>query len=261
MGSLDEYRSSLSSSRQWFQENHAGVSASFQVLDDGFNELGRMLQVGRDANNETHISLAPLLLILQRQAFIALDSLASMQAYQAWVLLRPGIECALVMGKWMDDVANYQIWERRLEDPERYQTTYSGKRLISKSLPRAADLQYVLRSVNDSFLHPNPDYYMRHVRLSEGTGEHLELKLHFFDDDSFHWASVLAMLHLLIVTQEALAGMFAGRFVNLDIRSERLGLLGFESQQRQAATKAAEGGKTEAYIIRRLGLWELEPEV
>jgi hypothetical protein len=33
---------------------------------------------------------------------------------------------------------------------------------------------------------------------------------------------------------------------------------GFQEQQRVAARKAAEGGRIEAYLIRELGLWDLE---
>ena len=96
---------------------------------------------------------------MQRQSFVALDALSSMQAYQAWVLLRPGLECALIMGKWMDDNANYHIWINRLQDPEAYRTTYSGKKMVSRSLPRSRDLQQVLKAINDSFVHPNPEYW------------------------------------------------------------------------------------------------------
>lgn len=247
---------SLDGCRAWFLENHGGIVASFQVLDTGFTELTRNLQVGRDANNKTHISLAPLLMILQRQSFVALDALSSMQAYQAWVLIRPGLESALVMGKWMEDVAHFHTWDRRLEDREKYSKTYSGKALRSTSLPRSAELQSALKAINDSFAHPNQDYYLRHVGVAELEGGNIELKLHFFDDDSFHWASVLSLLHLLIVTQDSLARMFAKRFVNLDIRPDRYGLSGFEDQHRDAAQIAAAVGPTEAYIIRELGLWD-----
>jgi hypothetical protein len=255
LGTLHEYRRSLESSRAWFLEHHAAVLTSFQMLDVGFGTLASNLQIGRDANDETHVSLAPLLLILQRQSFVALDALSSMQAYQAWVLIRPGLESALFMGKWMEDLANYHVWENRFKDPDTYRKTYSGRALQSKSLPRSDELQRALKGINDSFAHPNQDYYLRHVRLSTLEGGNFMLKLHFFDDDSFHWASVLSLLHLLIVTQEALARMFAERFVNLDIRPERYGLTAFENQHRQQASDAAAVGKVEAYLLRDLGLW------
>src|SRR5436190_20329365 len=80
-----------------------------------------------------------------------------------------------------------------------------GKSLQSNSLPRSDDLQGALKAINDSFAHPNPSYYLWHTSLSELEGGEFELKLRFFDDDPFHCASVLSLLHLLITTQDALA--------------------------------------------------------
>jgi hypothetical protein len=84
--------------------------------------------------------------------------------------------------------------------------------------------------------------------------------LHFFDDHDIHWASVLAMLHLLIVTQESLAGMFEQRFVNASVHPEEFGLSGFEEQHQAQAAAAASGGARERYIIQELGLWDLGDE-
>src|SRR5688572_25036823 len=109
MSAFAHYRQSVEGARAWFNENHGSVLTACDVLNEGFGQLGRCLQVGRDCDNHTHISLAPLLLILQRQSFVALDMLASRQAYQAWLVVRPGIESGLFIGKWMDDVENYLV--------------------------------------------------------------------------------------------------------------------------------------------------------
>jgi hypothetical protein len=258
VGSLDEYRESLQSSRQWFEKNHGPVNESFQLLDDGFNTLAAALREGRDAEGHSHISLAPFLLLMQRQSFVALDALSSMQAYQAWVLIRPGLECALIMGKWMEDIANYHSWTNRFQDPEAYRTTYSGKKMVSRSLPRSRDLQQVLKTINDSFVHPNPEYYVRHITFNSLEAGETELRLDFFDNHEVHWASVLALLHLLILTQVSIAKMFDDRFVNVGIDPEHFGLAGFEAQHRDQATVAAAVGIRERHIIRDLGLWDLE---
>jgi hypothetical protein len=260
LGSLDEYRSSLEDSREWFSREYPGVLESFQVLDHGFSNLGTVLTSRRDTDGGSHISLAPLLMLMQRQAFVALDALSSMQAYQAWVLVRPGIECALIMGKWMDDVANHHIWANRFQNQRAYRDTYTGKALISQSLPRSADLQAVLRSINDSFVHPNPDYYTRHIGLTQLENGEVEVRLHFFDDHDMHWASVLALVHLLILTQHSLARMFQDRFVNIELDPDHFGLSGFEEQHRAQAASAAERGLRERYIVQHLGLWDLAPE-
>jgi hypothetical protein len=255
LGAFDQYRESINESRAWFFREHAAVAESFEVLNAGFDELGRCLQVGRDENNKTHISLAPLLLIGQRQAFLALDALASRQAYQAWVLARPGIEAALVMGKWMEDLANFHIWNQRSTDPQAYRKAYTGKALVSSVLPRSSEIQASLKIINDLFLHSNPEYYLRHTGITELADGNLELKLRFFDDDEVHWASILGMLHLLIVVQESLARMFGSKFVNLDVRPDRYGLTAFEAAHAPAATQAARSDATAGVIIHDIGLW------
>lgn len=83
MAAFEDYRAAVATNRAWFDQHHGDVVASCNVLNDGFGELGRCLQIGRDNEGHTHVSLMPLLLILQRQAFVALDTLASRQAYQA----------------------------------------------------------------------------------------------------------------------------------------------------------------------------------
>lgn len=255
MSALDEYRASLDGMRNHFLAQQPMVVEAFRILGSGFDALSEALQHGRDSDDKTHVSLAPLLFILQRQVFVALDALSSQQAYQAWVLLRPGIECPLIMGKWMDDVRNYHIWVERRSNPKAYRDTYSGRGIISTSLPRAADIQAALKAINDSFLHPNPDYYSRHTRLRELDGGSIELKVEFFDDESFHWSSVLAILHLLIVVQESIGSMFDSRFANVHLPIENFGRSGFVQNHESAAAKAADAGPEDAYVIHDLGLW------
>jgi hypothetical protein len=170
------------------------------------------------------------------------------------------LECALIMGKWMNDVGNYHIWINRNEDPEAYRIAYSGKKMVSKSLPRAQDLQQVLKAINDAFVHPNPEYYARHITVNSLEAGETEIRLEFFDDHDLHWASVLGLLHLLILTQVSVAKMFDDRFVNVGIEPEHFGLAGFETQHREQAAAAAAVGERERHIIRNLGLWDLASE-
>jgi hypothetical protein len=256
MSAFQEYRTSVAEAREWFEKSHSAVFSSYDVLNQGFVELSRCLQLGRDSSDKTHISLAPLLFILQRQAFVALDSLASRQAYQAWLIVRPGIESALFIGKWIDDIENYRIWDAREQDPKRYTREYSGNKLRSDSLPCSAEIQTSLKTINDLFAHPNPDYYQRHTSVRP-VGEMVQLELKFFDSDEFHWASVLGMLHLLIRIQDSLARAFAGLFVNIEHSPDRYGLKGFVVQHRRAALEAAKAGKLESQVINEIGLWHL----
>jgi hypothetical protein len=257
MSSLDEYRVSLEASRRWFQEQHPNVGASFQLLDTGFGELGKALQTGRDANNKTHVGLIPLLLVLQRQSFVALDAISSAQAYQAWVLVRPGIESGLVMGKWVDDLANYKAWLARRDDPVEYRKRYTGKALKSVALPYADRLQKALSAINDNFVHPNPFYVFRHTRVNDLPDKLVEIRLQFFDDNSFHWASVLALLHLLVTLQDAIARMFAALFVNIEIVAEHFGLADFRELHVKSARKALDAEPVLYELLVDIGLWDL----
>jgi hypothetical protein len=257
MGTLEEYRRSLVESRQWFHEQHPNVGTAFQVLDAGFAKLGETLLIGRDASGKAHVSLIPLLLVLQRQSFVALDALASAQAYQAWITVRPGIESALVMGKWVDDVANYNVWMARRENPAEYRKRYSGSALISGVLPNSDRAQKALRAINDNFVHPNPFYVFRHVRVSELANKEVEIRLLFFDDDSFHWASVLALLHLLVTIQDGIARMFAALFVNIEVVADQFGLAQFRESQIESARSALIAEPALHELLFDIGLWDL----
>jgi hypothetical protein len=212
-------------------------------------------------NNKTHVSLVTLLWICQRQAFVALDSLASRQAYQAWLLLRPGIESVLIMGKWVEDVANFHVWQNRFSSPKKYRKKYSGRALASRVLPRSAEIQKSLSTINDHFVHPNFEYYMRHTRVAERENRSVQVTLRFFEDDEFHWASVLGMLHLLIVIQQSLSMMFADTFVNVEVGPEGYGLEQFERLHWQQALEVAGTGTTASMIIHDIGLWSRRPNL
>ena len=255
MSAFEEYRKSVEESRAWFLRQHGAVVKSFDLLNSGFNELGRCLQLGITAQNKSHVSLAPLLMICQRQSFLALESLSTQQAYQAWVLIRPGIESVLVMGKWMDDRKNHDIWANRHQNLQEYVKEYSGKSLRSSALPNSGAIQRSLKSINDNFTHPNSDYYFRHVKLKEMDAENYTLSLLYFDDENFHWASVLAMIHLLIVTQDSLARMFSGIFTNLEHKPDQYGLGQFESIHAESARNAAKADAFCARIIHDIGVW------
>lgn len=257
MGAFEQYRASVSAARTWFNENHANVLDSCNVLNKGFTELGRCIQIGRDAQNNTHVSLLPLLMILQRQAFVAIDMLASRQAYQAWLVVRPGIESGLFVGKWLDNVDNYGVWIERAKDPKRYAKEYSGAKLRSKSLTKSAELQTSLKTINDLFAHPNPDYFLRHVKTQPTEDGSIYLELKFFDWDEFHWASVLGMLHLLLVMQDSLARAFAQVFVNVEHDPDGYGLRAFQRLNQDAAGQAAGEGPLMSQIVYDIGLWRL----
>jgi hypothetical protein len=154
------------------------------------------------------VSLAPLLLLLRRQAYCAFDVLSADQSYHAWLLLRPGVEAALIIGKWVDDPQNAAIWKDREKDRRAYQDTYTGRALRSTSLVGSDQIQGVLSAINDQFVHANLDYYYRHLKVDPGDPRYVNLALSYFEDDTLQVVNALAFLHLLLAVQEALLALF-----------------------------------------------------
>jgi hypothetical protein len=207
-----EYRSVLAYNRQVFLIEHGDLLKVFAAVDANFEILIELPRTRRDRQGNSHVSLVPLLLLLRRQTYTAFDVLSADQSYHAWLLLRPGIEAALIIGKWVDDPHNARIWQDRDKDPGAYQKTYTGKALRSVSLPGSERIQAVLRTINDRFVHANLDYYHRHLNVGPGDPGHVSVLLRYFEDDPLQVANTFAFLHLLLIVQEALLALFNGLF-------------------------------------------------
>ena len=136
-----EYQSTRSYNREIFFIEHADLVKVFVAIDNNFNTLLQLPAKRRDGNGSSYVALIPFVFLLQRQAQSAFEALSAYQSYQAWVLLRPGIEAALIIGKWVDDPKNAEIWKNRENDPKPYQKSYTGKALRSKSLPNSEPIQ------------------------------------------------------------------------------------------------------------------------
>lgn len=248
-----EYQSVGGVNRNIFLLNHGYAFHAFGALHDQSNLLGAMLQTGRDAQGNTYVSFLSFLLLIQRQALSAFQMLWSHQSYQAWVLLRPAIESALIMGKWLDDPTNAKIWKARATDRKRYAKTYTGTALRSKSLPRSEDLQKVLSRINDDFMHLNPAYFSRHSKVSDVDKGNVALLLHYFDDESDHQVHLLAFLHLVATLQDSLAEMLGARLINVSPPSPLVGEL--EGEMRDRVRKLVEEHPDRSPVLLQLGLW------
>jgi hypothetical protein len=203
-----ECQSARSYNREVFLIQHGEVVKAFVAIDGNFHTLLQLPGTKRDQNGQSYVSLIPFIFLLQRQAQSAFEALSAFQSYEAWVLLRPGIEAALIVGKWVDDPQNAEIWKKRESDMKAYQKTYTGKGLRSKSLPGSESIQGVLRKINDEFIHANPDYYRRHLNVDPAHPDFVRVLLQYFDDDSLLLVNVFAFLHLLLVVQHALLSLF-----------------------------------------------------
>ena len=254
MGEMARYLRVREESRRHFAAAYPAVLSSFEVSLEAFTALAQQLRTGRDASGHTHVSLAPFYFILQRQTMAAFDSLSAGQAYVGWVTVRPGVESALIMGKWVDDAKNADVWANRFKNRKAYQDTYQGKALESRSLPRAPAIRSALSEINDLFVHPNPMYYYRHVELVDKEDGAVELKVNFFDETEDVNIGILSLLHLVITIQDSLAQMFAALFTGVS-RTD-VGLGSFEEKAGTWAHDLMAKSPVAKQILTTIGLWD-----
>jgi len=230
---------------------------AFAGINEYFDRLGRRLQTGYDRDGNSHVGLLPFVLLMQRQALNAFEMLATFRSYEAWVLLRPCLESALIIGKWVDDPGNAVLWDDKRNRFEEFKKAYQGKGLQSRSLPQSAKIQAVLSRVNDEFMHPNPSYYRRHTRF-EGMGEQdLFLKVEFFDDNDDSEAHSLAFLHVLVVIVDAVDELFAKLFVGQAGPAPQVTTV--ERELRSRADSIAAKHELYRRVLTELGLWDALP--
>jgi len=246
---LIEYRSILEGNRQIFWLNHADAFHAFAEIDQNFMRIVTAIQVGRDANNRTRAHVIPLLLLMQRQARSAFDLLSTYRGYEAWVLIRPAIELALMLGKFEEDPETFKVWQNRRDDPKRYRKIFTGKKLRSKSLPRSEDIQQVLRRINDDFMHANTDYFSRHFEIERVDSDNLGLKVVYTDDDEELSVQLWAFLHLLIVIQDSISKLLNHAFVNAQVKIAPL--VDFEKRYQVKCN----GVEQRDRFLMKIGLW------
>jgi hypothetical protein len=185
-----------------FLLNHQDFVNANDHLHAGLGTLAQGLRGKRDAAGKSYVSFIPFLALMQRQAFSAFDHLASFQAYQAWLMVRPAVEIPLIMGKWIDDPSTAEIWNKREVDPQAYQKEYTGKKMRSNALPHSDQIQSVLKVINDQFVHPNTFYYHRHLQLACVEDAAISIEMQYFDPQEIVESYVLAFLHLFAMMHD-----------------------------------------------------------
>lgn len=243
----------LEKNRVFFSLQHAYAYHAFFGISEALDRVGRRLQSGRDAGGRTHISLLPFLLIVQRQAMSAFEALSSCRSYEAWVLIRPALEAALITGKWVDNPENAAIWSNRHTRKTEYIKSFSGKGLVSLSLPNAAALRSVMDSLNDEFVHANEPYYSRHISAAGLPNRDVFLRLEYFDDDADIEAHCVAFLHLLASVVDALDSMLATTLTNTGSHKAILNALEVELDARAARVRDSNAAHDKT--LAELGLW------
>ncbi len=207
-----EYRSTLAYNRHVFSIEHGDLLKAFVAIEGNFPTLIELPQTRRDRNKRSWVSMIPLLLLLERQALAAFELLTADESYQAWLLLRPGIEATLIIGKWIEDPASAKIWENKDKDPRSYRKAYMGKALQSTALPGSDVIQAALGKINDRFVHTNTGYYHRHLDVAPGDPGYVNVLLTYHEDDPLQLANAFAFLHLVLMMQDALLAAFNGLF-------------------------------------------------
>lgn len=249
---FQKYLVAVEDNRASFRRDHPAVFKAFEVSTRAFERLGKQLTTSRDGEGASHVSLAPLYLILQRQSMAAFQSVAGYQAFLGWSTVRTGVEAALMMGKWVDDPSNATTWANHQKDWRAYARLFQGKALRSEALPHSSQIQGALSRINDLFLHPNPAYYFRHLSLDDREDDAVEMNLNFFDARVDAAVGILGILHLVVFVQDAISRMFADLFHGAPID------VGLASLERMAGDWARdtmlESAEARTHMVE-LGLW------
>lgn len=250
---LIEYRSALHRNSEVFLFNYKEEFSAFGVTDQYFDNFCKVISVSHMENGKTLIGLIPLLLIMQRQYRNAFQSISVFQSYQSWVLLRPAIESALVMGKWLDDLSNFETWKDHQDNWKNYQKIYQGKNLTSDSLPNSTDIQKVLKRINDDFMHTNPSYYRRHSQIIDIDEKTVYMFVSSNDDEQDHRAHTYAFLYLTLFILKQVGIMLSDKYKGQEIFTVNLDKLHdhFIGNARKIASNNDEHKK----LLLDLGLW------
>jgi hypothetical protein len=252
-----EFRAAVEKNRQIFSLQHAYAHFAFFGICEGFESIGKRLQIGRDRNSKSHVSLVPFVLLMERQSMNAFELLSTYRSYEAWVLIRPALEAALYMGKWVDDPENAAIWSTREDRRTEYIKTFTGKALVSQSLPRAPEINAVLTRLNDEFMHANEPYYTRHITAERLSEDEIFLGVEYFDTEEDVEPHALAFLHLLAVLRDSVESMLATLLTGTGPYTAQAPKLATElaSRASQLRIRDAKSEKT----LRELGLWFVVP--
>jgi hypothetical protein len=118
--------------------------------------------------------IASLALLLLKHVTAGFYHLSCSQSFFAWFVLRPGLEAFLFIGKIADDPNNAVIWREYRTQRNAYRDAFSGKGLISNSLPASTSLRGALTHLNDSYMHPNQQFIARSFFAGEARAQRLE---------------------------------------------------------------------------------------
>jgi len=243
-----EYRWAVAKNRELFLLAYSLELKAFLTVDDGYEHLAKLLAVNTHKDGHDFATAISFVNIMRRQTRNAFETLSSAQSYQAWVLYRPCLECALMLGKFYDDPKNADTWAARDQEPTAYREAFKTTKLNSTSLPRSAHLRDVLNLINDDFMHLNPTYYKRHTSMDDDL-----ITIDYFDDDWALRAHLLAFLHLSTVLFNSTAEMLTKQFAQsaeLDLDAKQ-----FRKMFKVRVKELLNGWSLAKSVLQDFGLW------
>ena len=250
------YRAAISQNRETFLLNYKTEFAAFDQFDKLFPHFAAGLGSGAAPQQKGDFQLIPFLPIMQRSARDAFDHLSAYQSCHAWIALRPFVEAALIMGKWVDDPQNATIWISRNAGKnarKQYQDAYSGDSLRSQHLPSSDTIRQVLSRIGDEFLQTNLHYYTHAITFSEGNSRQAALRMDTMDDQGDHRAHIYAFLHLIWLVMHSVGRMFEGKYgAKPDFRVD-LGKM--EQEFASTVVSIARQNEVHRTVLTQLGLW------
>ncbi|MEW6447961.1 MAG: hypothetical protein AB1426_07730 [Bacillota bacterium] len=193
---IDYYKTVSDNLKVFLRDYHDDFN-TFLALMDTLQRIWAPIGTDRDLKGNHHAGLVPFVNLLVRHLVFGFQHIVSYQSFIAWLAFRPGLEAFLIIGKFVDDPVNAQIWLKRNEDRKSYGEAFFGKSLVSESLSRSADFQKVLSRLNDNFMHPNPNFTYRDMVIEENETSMFVKILYFDDSPELHEAHLLSYLNLL----------------------------------------------------------------
>lgn len=253
---LLEYAATHATNREIFLLNYGKDFGVFNCQLGALLDVWSRIGAVKDLRDRSHAGLLLFVNILIRHAMFGFQHIVTYQSIVAWYTFRPGLEALLVLGKFVDNPANAKIWRDRLVDRTSYQKTFSGKSLISKSLPRSSDFRDVLTCLNDDFMHPNPYFTYKDMSI-RGSGQKLSLEIQYFDVVSdVHEGHLLAYLNLIDLILWASESLVDNLYGPPPDASN--GRNTFSEAEASRASDLAIRNPTARKVMEELGLWRFK---
>lgn len=228
---------------------------NFNILIYSLQAIWERLGRGRDLSGNSHSGLLHFVNYLIRHAIFGFQHIATYQSFLCWLTFRPGLEAFLILGKFVDDPHNAEIWKNRENDKESYIRTFQ-KELISRSLAQSIQFRQVLARLNDQFMHPNPGFVYRDTKLVRESDSAWVLMTEYFDTPKnieVYESHLLAYLNLLdkicLDSDKLVNSLFGPASEEIKPRNS------FEQASREMAIHLADSNPLCKRILEELGLF------